>query len=56
MKLLIYTAGDNCDACQLTIKWLEERGIEYQIVNLNDYNRQWSRCAPLDCRCGCNTC
>jgi arsenate reductase-like glutaredoxin family protein len=32
----LYTT-DNCEACTATIKWLEDRGIRYEIINLGDY-------------------
>lgn len=39
MVLTIYTT-DNCSHCQATIKWLEDRGIDYQIVNLSNYESE----------------
>lgn len=37
MVLQIYTVGDDCECCKKLIEWLEHRGIEYNLVDVTQY-------------------
>lgn len=37
MILQLYTLGEDCQCCNKLQKWLDERGIRYNVVDLTKY-------------------
>ncbi len=40
MNLMVYVISD-CPQCSDAIEWLEEKGLDFQVVNLEEYTPIW---------------